>query len=302
MAEVNTAEVEATVDAAFIGATLNDTPPAPAAKVVVEDPPGDAAKPDATVAAPAPVPPKPQYVRLTKQEWDNTKAAAGKVAVLESQVAKLTASMPNAEQIVQQVQAMTPVGAAIDPEVLETVLKEAYADQDVDFPELAGQNRKAQKHVLQNLLKHLRGTGTAQSPAQPVDIDAAVEKVLLNREGKVLEKVYPNWSDIIGRPGPNGEPAPNTEFRQWLATQPADYQEEIGTTYSPAVMQSAIDKFKATPKTPTPDPAVDKKAARRAVIEDAQTPRAEGNAPPLNQSQSAEEAFLAAGKAYRSKH
>ncbi len=292
MAEPNTAEVEATVDAAFIGAGLNGTPPALPAKVV-EEPVDDPAKPQAAVVAETVVvPPKPQYVRLTKQEWDNTKAAAGKVAVLESQVAKLTASMPNAEQIIQQVQALTPAGAELDPQVLI----DAFADQERDFPELAEQNRKAIGHVL----KHVRGTGTAQSPAQPVDMDAAVEKVLLVREGKALEKAYPDWSDIIGRPGSDGTPAPTTEFRKWLAKQPADYQEEIGNTHSPAELRSAIDKFKSAAKTNTPAPS-DKGAARRAVIEDAITPRAEGNPPPLNQAQSAEDAFLAAGKAYQRK-
>ncbi len=294
MAEVNTAEVEATVDAAFVGATLNGTPPAPAVKVV-EAPIVDPAKPEPVVVPPVVVPEKPQYVRLTKQDWDNTKAAAGKVAVLESRLAKFEGSLPRTEQIVQQViesvRAQTPAGTQIDPQVLV----DAFADQEKDFPELAAQNRKAIEHVLKNL----RGTGTAQSPAPPVDMDAVVEKVLLTREGKALEKAYPDWSDIVGRPKDDGTPAPNTEFRQWLAKQPADYQEEIGNTHSPAEMRSAIDRFKAT-KTATPPPP-DKKAARRAVLEDAIQPRAEGTPPPLNPPQSAEDAFLAAGKAYQSK-
>lgn len=289
MAEVNSAEVEATVEAAF-NAAITGTPPALAEKVVEGDPADDAARPEAEAAAPVVVvPPKPQYVRLTKQEWDNTKAAAGKVATLESQVAKLTAAQAKAEQIIQQAQAQTPVGAEIDPQVLI----DAFADQERDFPELAAQNRAAIGHVLKNL----RGTGTAQPPASPVDMDAAVEKVLLTREGKALEKVYPDWSDIVGRPGADGTPPPNTEFRQWLATQPADYQEEVSTTHSPAVMQAAIDRFKT--KAPAPAAANDKKAARRAVIEDAQTPRAEGNAPPLNRPQTAEEAFVLASKSVK---
>lgn len=288
MAEVNTAEVEATVDAAF-GAGFGVTPPPPGEKVgdepVVETP----AQPDAAAAAPAPVPVKPQYVRLTKQEWDNTKAAAGKVAVLESQVAKLTGSLPQAEQIVQQVidrvKAQGPGGANIDP----AVLAEAFADQERDFPELAAQNRKAIEHILKNL------PGTASSPASPVDMDAAVEKVLLTREGKALEKAYPDWSEIVGRPKVQGEAPPQTEFRQWLAKQPAAYQEEVANTHSPAELRSAIDKFKATDKAPAPNTA-GKAATRRAVIEDAQTPRAEGHAPLPASPQSAEEAFASGFK------
>lgn len=282
MVDPNTAEVEATVDAAF-GAGFGVTPPTLVEKVV-DEPVVEAPKPDATVAAPAPVPVKPQYVRLTKQEWDNTKAAAGKVAVLESQVAKLTGSLPDSKQIVQQViesvRAQTPAGAEIDPQVLA----DAFADQEKDFPELAQQNRKAIEHILKNL------RGTASSPASPVDMDAAVEKVLLNREGKALEEAHPDWSDIVGRPKAQGEEPVQTEFRVWLATQPAAYQEKVGNTHSPAVLQAAIDKFKGTPKTPSPSPAT-KADARRAVIADAQTPRADGSAPPLAQPQSAEDAF-----------
>lgn len=295
MAEVNTAEVEATVDAAF-AAGSGVIPPAPAAMAVTEIADG-AAKPEAAVVAPAPVPERPQYVRLTKQDWDNAKAGLGKVAALEGQLAKLTGSLPKAEQIVQQViesvRAQTPAGTEIDPQVLA----DAFADQERDFPELAAQNRKAIEHILKNL----RGTATAQSPAQPVDMDAAVEKVLLTREGAKLEKAYPDWSDIVGRPMTDGEAPRDTEFRQWLAKQPADYQDEVSNTHSPAVLQDAIRDFKATPKTTTPS-ADDKKAARRAVISDAITPRAEGNPPPLNQPESAEDAFVTASKAYRSKH
>ena len=292
MAELNTAEVEASVDAAFAGAVIAGTPPAPAAKVV-EEPVVEPAKPEVAAVPPAPVPEKPQYVRLTKQDWDNTKAAAGKVATLESQVAKLMAAQAKAEQIIQQAQAQTPAGAQIDPQVLV----DAFADQERDFPELAAQNRKAIEHILKNL----RGTATAQPPASPVDMDAAVEKVLLTREGKALEETYPDWSDIVGRPATDGAAAPTTAFRQWLATQPANYQEKVGNTHSPSVLQSAIDKFKSTSRTTTPA-RLDKAAARRAVIEDAVSPRAEGNPPPLNQPQSAEDAFLAASKAYRSRH
>lgn len=296
MAEANTAEVEATVDAAF-GAGFGDTPPAPAEKVVEEAKP-EPAKPEA--AAPPPVPEKPQYVRLTKQEWDNTKAAAGKVSSLESQVAKLLGNAPKAEQIVQQVlenlRAQTPAGLTVE------FSDEDFAELDT-FPEIGTGMRAALERVFKKA--NVKGTGTAdpkppaQSPAQPVDMDAAFEKWQLGREAKALEKAYPDWSDIVGRPPMPGDPVPEgNPFRAWLATQPAAYQEEVGQTESPAVVQAAIEKFKAsqTQSTAATPAKPDKAAARRAVIEDAVTPRAEGNPPPLNQPQTAEEAFASAFK------
>jgi hypothetical protein len=171
MAEVNVADAEAKADAAFNAAFTahsDDTPPV--AKVVEEPKAAEPAVAPAPV--PTPAPEKPQYVRVTKQEWDNTKAATGKVKSLESQVAKLMASMPQADQITRQlierVQSQTPAGTAIDPQVLI----DAFADQEKDFPELAGQNRKALEHVF----KHLRGTGPAAPPAQTVDVKAEMEK------------------------------------------------------------------------------------------------------------------------------
>ena len=289
MAEANTAELEAKADAAF-SVGFGDTPPAPVKKVVEEAAP-EAAKPGAVVT---PIPPRPEYVRLTKQEWDNAKAAAGKVSSLESQVAKLVGSMPKSEQIVQQVldnvRSQTPAGTEIDPQVLV----DAFAEQAIDFPELAGQNRKAIEHVFKNM----RGLASAQSPASPVDMNAEVEKVLLIREGKALNRAHPDWSEIVGRPLTDGDTPVMNDFRHWLARQPADYQKEISETDSPAEVRAAIDKFKATPKTATPARS-DRAAARRAVIEDAVTPRADGTPPPLNPLISADEAFSSGFKSIR---
>lgn len=285
MADVNTAEVEKTVDAAF-GAGFGDTPPALPAKVV-EEPKPEPAKSDAA-AIPAPVPEKPQYVRLTKQEWDNTKAAAGKVSSLESQVAKLMGSSPKAEQIVQQVlekiQSQTAIGEPIE------VTVEDFSEMNSDFEELTKQQVAGFNRVLKKL--NMRGTSPAQPPAPPVDVNAAVEQVLFNRESDALAEAYPDWSDIVGRPATDGASrAEGNPFRAWLATQSAEYQAKIGATKSPAAVKEAIDKFKANSTTDTPSPKPDRAAARRAVIEDAVTPRADGNPPPLNTPQSAEDAF-----------
>lgn len=292
MAEVNTAEVEAKVDAAF-GAGFGDAPPAPAA-MVVEEPVVEPAQPDAAAVAPVVVPERPQYVRLTKQDWDNTKAAAGKVSSLESQVAKLTGSIPKAEQLVQQVvekiQSQTAVGEAIE------VTVEDFSEMNSDFEELTKQQVAGLNRVLKKL--NVRGAAPAQSPAPPVDVNAAVEKVLLAREADALAEAYPDWGDIVGRPPTAGAPPPEgNPFRAWLATQPAAYQQKVGETHSPAVLQGAIDKFKNQPASAPPSPTPDRAAARRAVIADAVTPRTEGNPPPLNQPESAEEAFSKAYKA-----
>jgi hypothetical protein len=180
---------------------------------------------------------------------------------------------------------------------------EDFAELAVDFPEFAKSTRAALERIFKKA--NVKGTGPAQVPAPVVDVDAAVEKVLLKREEVALAKTYPDWGEIVGRPPAAGAPpVEGNAFRTWLATQPAEYQKEVGETNSPAVVQAAIDKFKAAPAvapttaspTKSPDGATTRAAARRAVIQDAVTPRADGNPPPLNQPESAEEAF---GKGFR---
>ena len=284
MAEVTAAETEAQAEAAFVGATFTDTPPVEPAKVV-EEAPVDPATPVAV--APAPVVEKPQYVRLTKQDWDNAKASLGKVSALESRLAKFEGTIPKTEQLAQQ---------ALDKASAQTGIKldtsKGLAKLAANFPELAAD-------LMEDLNEVFQSSQAAVATPAPVDVNAAVEKVLADREIKALAKAYPDWSEIVGRPPAEGAPIDQANpFRQWLAKQPADYQKEISETDSAADVRDAITKFKAS-QSAAPAPKPDRAAARRAVIEDAVTPRADGNPPPLNPAQSAEDAFLAAGKSYR---
>lgn len=291
MAEVNAAEKEAKAEAAF-GVGFGDTPPAAIPAKVVEETKPDPVKADAVVV-PVPVPEKPQYIRVTKQEWDNAKASLGKVSTLESRVAKFEGSMPKAEQLIQQVidkvQAQTPAGVPLE------LTDEDFADFQETFPEVGQEMRKS----LDKILKRMNTRGTAAPAALDESaVTKAVETILTTREKQALEKTHPTWKEIVGAVDMSkGEKAPeDNPFRQWLAAQPPEYQQEINNTKSPAVVQSAIDRFIAVPKAAPAAAKPDRAAARRAVIEDAVTPRADGNPPPLNPPQSVEDAFASGFK------
>lgn len=300
MAEVSAVEREAKAEAAF-GTGFGDTPPAamPPVKVVPEPAP-EPAKPVAVV--PAPAPEKPQYIRLTKQEWDNTKAAAGKVSTLESQLAKLTGSIPKAEQIVQQaiekIQAQTPAGQPVE------LTDDDFAEW-TDFPEVGATMRKSMEKIVKRL--NVRGTA-APAGAAVLDsdaIDKAVDARLKARDDAAtaatrekemtgLAEVYPDWGKIVGQPLAMGTKEPvETEWRKWATTN----DHAALTTDSPAEVKASIEKFMESQKPAGTKP--DKAAARRAVIADAVTPRTEGNPPPLNQPMSAEEAFGSGFKAVK---
>ena len=301
MAELNAAEKEAKAEAAF-GMAFNDAPPAeiPPAKVV-EEPKPVAPKPVA--AAPAVAPPKPEYIRPIKQDWDNLKAAAGKISTLESQVAKLTGSIPKAEQIIQQavdkMRSQTPAGVSVE------FSDEDFAELAADFPDIAKSTRASLEKIFKKA--NVRGGGDAK----PIALDeSAVAKVLdtilAGREKQAFEEAHPAWKDIVGAVDVKAgeKPPENNSFRQWLAAQPPEYQKKISDTQSFAVVHSAVDRFLASQKavaTITPPARPDRAAARRAVIEDAVTPRADGNPPPAAPRVSAEEAFGNAFKA-RKRH
>lgn len=299
MADVNAAEVETKAEAAF-GLGFGDTPPAETLPAkVVDEPAAEPAKP--VVVAPVP-PEKPRYVKLTEQEWNNTKAAAGKVATLESQVAKLAGSIPKAEQIIQQaverVQSQTPAGVSVE------FSDEDFAELAADFPEIAKMTRASFERVFKKA--NVRGTGAPNGVAPDPDaIDKAVDARLKARdeaavaatrekEMTTLLEVYPDWEKIVGRPLPGSTVTADTEWRKWATTNDVSAL----STWSAAELQASIAKFTASQKPSTPAKP-DKAAVRRAVIADAETPRAEGNPPPLNQPVSAEEAFGSGFKAAR---
>lgn len=295
MAEVNTAEKEAKAEAAF-GVGFGDTPLAEATTVVAAEPKPEPAKTDVVAEPPVKAEPKPEYIRVTKQDWDNSKASLGRIPALESQVAKLAGSVPKAEQIVQQAieafRAQTPSGAKV------TVTSDDFAEMGEDFQEMTGMTVKG----LQRVLDRFNVTGTAAAP-DPDAIDKAVEArlkardeaaVAATREKEMsgLLETYPNWGEIVGRPAPGGEPV-QTDWRKWATTN-----DQAGLeSDSPAVVQASIAKFMESQKVVTAQP--NRAAARRAVIADAVTPRAEGNPPPLNPPQSADDAFASGFKAVK---
>lgn len=307
MAEVNTAEAEANADAAF-GAGFGVTPPAVIPPAKVEDKPViDPAKPEAKPAplVPGPKPEKPEYVRVTRQDWDRHNAMFGKVASLEGELAKMKGSMPNGEAIIQQaiekVRAETPAGQAVE------FSKEDLAEIAEDYPDMA-------ERLLKVLNRgKVKGTGPsepAKAPssgiAEPIDIGKAVEAEFTKREAKqkadaleaemkALAEAHPKWRETVGAPAVTGGEPVQTEWRKWATTN----DQAALTTDSPAELQASIAKFTASQTAPVTPPKPDKGEVRRAVIADAATPKLDGNAPPLNQPPSAEDAFKSGFTAVR---
>lgn len=66
---------------------------------------------------------------------------------------------------------------------------------------------------------------------QPADAEGTAHYEATRR----LEQMYPDWRQVI---------APGSAYRQWLATQPASYQQLVSSTRDPAVVAASIDQFR----------------------------------------------------------
>lgn len=289
MADVNTSDAEqAKVEASF-GEGFG-TPPVEPAKVVEEAKAEPTAEIPVPVAAPEPVPEKPKYARIPLQEYNDLKAGLKKVTSLEGQIARVVGTMGNAQQIaqdiVEKVRAQTPAGLSVE------LSDEDFAELAADFPELAKHTRAALEKVFKKA--GVRGTGPVETPQlRGEDVDRAVETALQKREAAALVKAYPEWSAIVGQVdvSKGQKPDEKNEFRQWLGRQSAEYQKEINETDSPAEVRSAIDKFMASKSAPATQATPNRAAARRAIMEAAETPRVDGSPPLMNPPPNVDDAF-----------
>lgn len=246
-----------------------DTAPVPA---VTEDPP-------AVVATDPPPTPAPEYVQITKAQFDAFEAAAAKTVDFDKKFDKAFGSLGGLQDTIKQLQASTPKG---EPVVLTDEIFAAMAE---DYPELA----KHQRTILEKVLKGAVGTGSSTATVDPAEIDKRVAEGIKQREMEALEDDYPDWRGIVGAVDSPDKADPNNPFRKWLTTQPADYAKKVLSSHSASVLAKAISKFKDATKTPPPKtpvvPAVNPKdAARRAVIKGAVPPKGEGTPPPAKKT------------------
>lgn len=290
MADVNADEAEQKAEASF-GEGFGVTHPTQVEKVVDEtktEPVADPAVAAPPVEKPAVVE-KPRYAKVLQSDFDNLKAAAGKVSSLESQVARLTGTIGNTAQleqrIVEKVKALTPAGLSVE------LSDDDFADLSAEFPELAKHTRAA----LEKVFKKAGVRGTGDAPAfKNEDLERVVEGALHKREFAALGESYPEWRTIVGavNVAAGEKPPEDNEYRRWLAQQPEAYQQKINDTNSPAEVRSSIDKFMASKTVaPVASATPNRAAARRAIMEDAIAPRTNGGPPLMNQPLSADDAF-----------
>lgn len=241
-------------------------------------PEGQGTTPEAAKVVPEA--PAPEYVQVTKEQFERLMAAADKVTSLDGTVSKVTGSVGNLHQVIKKLQESTPKGLTIElPDDVTSELQK-------EFPELAAPFRDA----LVKALASVKGTGDKGAEVDQAAVQKLVTDAVLQTQMVALEDDYPNWKEIVGFAAP-GEHDPNNPFRKWLATQPEEYQAKVNDADTAFVVRKAIDKFNAFVETqkkaaaqPLPNKTAPKVDGRRLRIQNSVQPRGDGGPPPAGKS------------------
>lgn len=230
---------------------------------------------DAPISPPADA---PEYVQITRKDFDEFRAAASKTASYDQQLSKAFGTIGNLSKIVNGLQTQTPKGFKVE------VPKESFAKLTKDFPELA--------EAVQEALSGIKGTGTDPAPVDDETFARRLSEAIEARELKALEEDHKDWRNVVGAVGADEKPDPEHPFRAWLATKDAAYQKRVNETLSAAVISREIDRFRAETKTASEPKPVDPKMQQRTDrIRAAVQPKGDGGAPAASNTR--EDAFAA---------
>lgn len=210
---------------------------------------------------------------------------------MESRFGTAFGKLGSLAQTLKELQTTTESGEVI------TVSEDDLAELKTDYPDLTPAIAKSLTRVLS---KVKGGRTTAAKEFDPATLEPTInekaqeiaKRVVMEEQIKDLADDYPDWEKIIGA---NPDPAKGikpTEFRNWLTSQPAEYQKRVNTSQRAIVVAKAIGKFeewKETKKKSAQEPP--KKTAadiRREQLKDSVTER--GNAS-QHTAKSEEDAF-----------
>jgi len=197
-------------------------------------PPAGETPPEELTPPPAETPPKEEaYHQLTEAQWQSLQAMSTQIDAVRADGVKWRdtafGKVGGLERTLQQLQAATPSGFTVD------VTDDIVAELAAEFPEVSTRTLAAFKVFASKI----KGTGPAASPTATVDFDKEISTRLVALQVEALEDAHPTWREITG------ERNSNTPYRQWLAAQPAEYQQKLNSTNSAQVLSRSIEKFEA---------------------------------------------------------
>lgn len=187
--------------------------------------------------------------QLTTEQLNQVLAQASTIAEVREAVNKMqrdsAGRIGSLEHTIKELQAATPVGKAIE------VKPEDIANFTKEFPELGPKLAED----LTKVLSKFKGTGETpkvetqeefEARVGPIAARAAHEAVLNEQKRtapKILASRHKDYSVIFGAPDSN------TEWRQWLKTQPGDYEKRMLESWDGFELADSLDQFKAHQET-----------------------------------------------------
>lgn len=251
----NQEELSAEQGAAEFAAGINGT--------ATETPPEPESKPDET--------PPPEYAQVTKGDWEALQARAAKIdeiAAAQGQVRDTAfGRLGSLEQALKELR----TAAAGQP-----VADEDLAQLAAEYPDLA------KLSIFKKLRTGNAAPGLDEAQIAPL-VDQRVSKaseevhrqIERTFEMRLLQRDHPDWRAVVGVTD-DGK-AVDSPYRTWLAAQPAEYQQKVGSAWNADIVGESIGKFKNHAKTEAARAAA--AAARTGRIAAAVPAKGDGNAP-----------------------
>lgn len=203
-----------------------------------------------------------KYRQVSEKEWEELQAKVASIDSLRTEhrkeLDKAFGKVGGLERTLSALQSATPAGYNVE------VTDDIVADLKAEFPELGDLTLKALTKFAGKL------KGTAPATQDPKETEAIVSQRLVAMQVEALEEDHPDWRVVVG------DKDSNNEYRQWLAKQPAEYQQKLASTNSASVIAKSITRFQADAKTAA-DAAATAAAAVAAEAEKAAAAEAKKN-------------------------
>ena len=210
--------------------------------------------PPAGEPAPVEVVPEVKYRQVTEDEWSASQATSTQIrADVTAGLDKAFGKVGGIERTLKELQQATPRGGKL------VVNDDIVAELAAEFPEIGGLVLSSFKKLASQIEGSAGPAGV--DPAQlEENVSARVTDRVRALQVEALEEDHPTWREIVGPKGAD------TPYRNWLATQPAEYQERLSSTDSAVVIGKSLTKFEASAKA-SAALAAEKPSARQKRLE-----------------------------------